>query len=81
MAFKIPLRIPFFQETENIFILQAMKKITAPAALFRPDAGEQRGNCLGQFLAFLGGHLHVHNDHDHTEWIAKDMPAAESWVK
>lgn len=79
MDFKIPLRIPFFQQAENIFILQAVKKITAQAALFRPDAFEQRGNCLGQFLAFLGGHLHVHNDHDHNTRVkAKGMPQAKA---
>jgi hypothetical protein len=79
MVVKIRLCIPFFKQTEIIFILQGMKEIATHATLFLPDIMKQGGNCLGQFLAFHGSNLYLHNDHDHnTRVIAKGMPTGKS---
>ena len=71
ICFKILQGVPFLEQTENIFILHAMEKITTPTALFRPDGVEQRGDRLGQFLPFLWRHLHMNDDQYHIENMSK----------
>ena len=46
MFFKVFLRIPLLEQTEGIFILHGMKKITTPAAFFCPDSAKQGGDRL-----------------------------------
>jgi len=65
--FKVLSAIPLCNQTEDLFILHAMKKIAPQASLCSPDGIEQRGNRLKQFLAFLGRNLHLHNDQDHNK--------------
>ena len=71
ISFKTLSGIPFLEQTEDVFILHAMEKITPPAALFRSDGAEQRGDRLGQFLPFLWRHLHMNDDQYHTESMSK----------
>jgi hypothetical protein len=73
MVCKVTCRIPFFKETEYIFVLDALKKITPAAALFRAYGAEQRGHRLGQFLAFLAGHLHIDDDQNYMDIFRKDV--------
>ncbi|MCK9296905.1 MAG: hypothetical protein M0P70_17710 [Desulfobulbaceae bacterium] len=67
MLFKVLSAIPFFKQTEELFILHAVKKIAPQASLCSPDGTEQPGNRLRKLQAFLSRYLHLHNEKDHSK--------------
>lgn len=71
MVFEVVVGIPFLEETENIFIIQIIKKITGPATLFRSDGIEQRVNGQGQFLALSGHDPHMDENQNHGRGFSK----------
>jgi len=62
VALKIPLGIPFFENTEFILILHALEKVASPASLLRPYGADQGSDRLGQLLALLRKNPHSDDD-------------------
>ena len=74
MAIKILPDIPFFQNTEFIFILHTLTKVAAQAALLCPEGADQGYYCLTQLHVLLRKNLHSYDDQDHASCISK-LPA------
>ena len=68
--------IPFFKNTESIFILHTLIKFAAPASLLCLYGADQQRDRLGQLLVLLGKNLHSYGEQDHADprckWQAKN---------
>ena len=81
VAIKVLQGIPFFKNTEFVFILHTLVKVAAPASHLCPQLADQGYDRLRQLLALLSKNLHAYDDQDHansfSKWPANNQKKAK----
>ena len=66
VVIKVIQGIPFFKNTEFVFIFHTLVKVAAAASHLCPQLADQGYDRLRQLLALLGKNLHAYDDQDHA---------------
>jgi hypothetical protein len=83
VGIKVLPGIPFFKNTEFIFILHTRAKVATPAPILCPLGTDQGYDGLGQLLALLSKNLHSYDDPNHAgsicNWPANNYKKTKSF--